>query len=448
MNTPPGDSDPECLHLAVRVEAPFRADLEGSEVLAAGHVPGDSRAVDAGGHQRAQDNAHVDHAAGLDLREAPGDTEPGKGCFPHGLFHWDQGTPGEGAQFCPTHPTMTPKALRVSWTFYSTVIPEAMRVSWTFHPTVTPKVLRVSWTFHPSHPTVIPKATSISQTFHPPHPTVTPTPILYSMWESWALPEGETGLWIPWDESRLWKGPSSCWKGHKDWGGHVVPPSLDLTSTGLSLLSLSTSNEPDTRSCLENSGNWCQQQGTLPSVPPAGNWGSGMHKHPRMWGGQWRPGYCPQSARIPCDSHVLIPTYQDPKPEEDPAGHRERRVLVLRRCQDDPEADVDNSSEDVDGLGKDEGEGSQSRCCEKHPTPIPHHNAGKGLGQAPVPMSPALSRTIPVDPQSLEGRVSPPTPWDEPSGSLAFGMTSWQAQASGSPRPAGPPGDPWPRSPP
>lgn len=105
MNTPPGDSDPRCLHLAVRVEAPFRANLEGSEVLAAGHVPGDGRAVDAGGHQRAQDNAHVDHAAGLDLREAPGDTEPGKGCFPHGLFHWDQGTPGEGAQFCPTHPT-------------------------------------------------------------------------------------------------------------------------------------------------------------------------------------------------------------------------------------------------------------------------------------------------------------------------------------------------------
>lgn len=174
----------------------------------------------------------------------------------------------------------------------------------------------------------------------------------------------------------------------------------------------------------------------------------GCTNTPECGGGQWRPGYCPQSARIPCDSHVLIPTYQDPKPEEDPAGHRERRVLVLRRCQDDPEADVDNSSEDVDGLGKDEGEGSQSRCCETHPTPIPHHNAGKGLGQAPVPMSPALSRTIPADPQSLEGRVSPPTPWDEPSGSLAFGMTSWQAQASGSPRPAGLPGDPWPGSPP
>lgn len=189
---------------------------------------------------------------------------------------------GKALSFVPLIPQQRP--LRVSWTFYSTVIPEAMRVSWTFHPTVTPKVLRVSWTFHPSHPTVIPKATSISRTFHPPHPTVTPTPILYSMWESWALPEGETGLWVPWDESRLWKGPSSCWKGHKDWGGHVVPPSLDLTSMGLSLLSLSTSNEPDTRSCLENSGNWCQQQGTLPGVSPAGNWGSGMHKHPRMWG--------------------------------------------------------------------------------------------------------------------------------------------------------------------
>lgn len=162
-------------------------------------------------------------------------------------------------------------------------------------------------------------------------------------------------------------------------------------------------------------------------------------------------GYCSQSTRIPRDCHVLVPTYQDPQPEEDPAGHREGRVAVLRQCQDDPEANVDNSIEDVDGLGKDEEEESLSRYCETHPTPIPHHSAGKDLSQHPlqpardnIQQDNPCGSPIPAGP--LEGHVSPPTPWDEPSGSLVFAMRSWQGP--GSLRPAGPPGDPWPGSPP
>lgn len=73
------------------------------------------------------------------------------------------------------------------------------------------------------------------------------------------------------------------------------------------------------------------------------------------------------------------------------------------------------------------------------PVPMSLHPARGNLQQDNPCRSP-----IPAGPQ--EGHVSPPTPWDEPSGRLEFGMTSWQVP--GSLRPAGPPGDPWPGSPP
>lgn len=82
-------------------------------------------------------------------------------------------------------------------------------------------------------------------------------------------------------------------------------------------------------------------------------------------------GCCPQSAGIPWDCRALIPTHQDPQPEEDPAGHGQGGVPVLRRRQDDPKADVDDPREDVDGLGKDEGGGSRCCRCRTRPTPIP-----------------------------------------------------------------------------
>ena len=161
-----------------------------------------------------------------------------------------------------------------------------------------------------------------------------------------------------------------------------------------------------------------------------------------------------------------VPAYQEPEPEEDPAGHGEGRGPVLRHRQDDPEADVDDPGKDVDGLGKDGGEGSprsllaQSaaclpapakdgyhRCCQPRPTPIPLSHCvlvpRKDSGQLDVPALgvnqqrepdpnaasapakedleqdgpwgcsvPALSPRCPIFPPGR--RVSPPAPWAEP----------------------------------
>lgn len=50
--------------------------------------------------------------------------------------------------------------------------------------------------------------------------------------------------------------------------------------------------------------------------------------------------------------------YQDPKPEEDSAGHRKGKgTVVLCTGQDDTKAQVDDAGDDVNGLGKDRREG-------------------------------------------------------------------------------------------
>lgn len=50
--------------------------------------------------------------------------------------------------------------------------------------------------------------------------------------------------------------------------------------------------------------------------------------------------------------------YQNPKPKEDSAGHRKGEdAVVLCTGQDDTKAQVDDASDDVNGLGKDRREG-------------------------------------------------------------------------------------------
>lgn len=203
---------------------------------------------------------------------------------------------------------------------------------------------------------------------------------------------------------------------------------------------------------MENSRNLCQQQGTLPCVPPAGNWGSGMHKHPGMVGWGCVTGdlvtlrYChspPRLPEIPMSSSQLtkIPS--------------QKKIPLATGREGFPCSDTVRMIPKMTWMIPVKMWMVWGRMRERDPdpTPIPHHSAGKGLGEAPVPVSSTQpgrtsSRTIPADPQSLlEGRVSPPTPWDVPSGSLVFGMLSWQVQVPGSLQPAGPPGDLWPGSP-
>lgn len=216
------------------------------------------------------------------------------------------------------------------------------------------------------------------------------------MWESWALPEQETGLWILWDESRLWRRPGSCWKGHKEWGDTLSIPAWILPAQGCLSFHFPPATSLRPGATWKTAGIGVSSKAPFPVSLQLGTGVQGCTNTPKcggmVSGDLVTLGYCPQSTRIPRDCHVPVPTSQDPQPEEDPNGHREGRVAVLQQCQDDPEANVDNSIEDVDGLGKDEEEESLSRYCETHPTPIPRHSAGKGRGETPVPTSSPASQ--------------------------------------------------------
>lgn len=125
-------------------------------------------------------------------------------------------------------------------------------------------------------------------------------------------------------------------------GDASPPPRPPLTRRMLSRFSLSTSREPDTRSCSGNRGisrelpvpsrasqcpsRWESVFGAAQTPPPP----------PRGWEMGVTKGSGPTSARIPLsplDKEEMeakhVPAYQEPQPEEDPAGHGQGRFPVL-----------------------------------------------------------------------------------------------------------------------
>lgn len=224
--------------------------------------------------------------------------------------------------------------------------------------------------------------------------------------------------------------------------GQVVPASLGLTSTGLSLLSLSTSNEPETRSYLENSRNWCQQQGTIPCVPPAGNWGSGMHKHPAMVGWQGVSGdlvtlgYCPSPPglpEIPMSSSQLT---RIPSQKKIPLATGREGF----RCSDNvrmiPKLTWTIPVKMWMVWGRMRGEGSRS-----HPNPTSQFWEGTGRGTCPNVLSTqpgrTSSRTIPAErpcltPNTLGCALRKPRVWNAVLAGAGAGEpeASWAARGS------------------